>query len=338
MRPRCLSPFGIIMSGMLTISPAVWAQGHCAKVSKDVTLYVGIEVNLPEPNHPVTVDTYHTDFDVSFRSEGWDVVISYDGPSPRVTHQDLRPEDALVYGNAQSRWLLSSIPAGFEFIGARPGQPFWILPQNAGSGALPLGLAAEEADTDRLCRWNPHDSRGAAYNDLWFEVRLLDVRGPADAHFALWQADGVHPPVVFMSTHDWGLSDKNVCYISAGSHVHLNWGFTQPGPYALDFRISTVLRCDEGLTADWAPPGDGVYYGDGRVDFRDFARLAAHWGQTPRLDDPGSQGFLNPEDPTHPVGLNELMALAEQWLRCGYPGCGEGPGLDLPPSQNNFGD
>jgi surface-anchored protein len=331
MRPRHLSLFGIILLNLLATDTAAWAQGHCARVSKYVTLYFGIETNLPDPNHPITVDTYHTDFDVSFLPSGWDVVISYEGPSPSVTHQDLCPEDALLYGNANSRWLLSSIPAGFEFIGAQPGQPFWVLPQNAGSGALPLGLAAERADTGRLCRWNPHDSQGAANDDLWFEVHLLGMHAPAGAHFSLWQADGVHPPVVFMSTHDWGLSDKDVCYISAGSHVHLNWGFTQPGTYALDFRISTVLRCDDWLTADWAPPDDGTYYGDGRVDFQDFARMAAHWRQTPHPDDPDTYVFFQPKYPTHAVGLDELMALAEQWLRCGYPGCEAGGSQDLHP-------
>jgi hypothetical protein len=88
------------------------------------------------------------------------------------------------------------------------------------------------------------------------------------------------------------------------------------------FRVSTVLRCDDWLTADWAPPGDGIYYGDGRVDFQDFAWMAARWLQTPREDDPKTFMFLDPNDPTnHPVGFDELTALADQWLLCGYPGC-----------------
>jgi len=313
----------------LTTGAEIWTQGHCAKVSKNVTLYFGIETDLPDPNHRITVDTYHTDFDVSFQPSGWDVVISYEGPSPSVTHQDLCPEEALLYGNAKSRWLLPSIPAGFGFIGAKPGQPFWILPQNAGTGALPLGLSTEKADTGRLCRWNPHDSRGAANDDLWFEVRLINVHAPADANFALWQADGVHPPVVFMSTHDWGITDQNVCYISAGSHVHLNWGFTQPGLYALDFRISTALNCDDWLTADWAPSGDGTYYGDGRVDFQDFARMAVNWRQTPHPDDPNTSMFFKPQEPAHPVGLTELITLKEHWLRCSYTGCEDNGSQDM---------
>jgi surface-anchored protein len=131
------------------------------------------------------------------------------------------------------------------------------------------------------------------------------MRAPADGDFALWQTDGIHPPVVFMSTHDWRLTDRNVFYISAGSHAHLNWGFTQRGLYSLCFRISTVLRCDDWLTADCAPPGDGTYYGDGCVNFQDFAWMAMHWLQTPRADDPGTFMFANPKNPADLVGFDD---------------------------------
>lgn len=318
-RHSCRVAIGLLC--LLTAALPAWGQGRCAKISTNVTVYFGIETDPPDPNHPIVVDLHHTDFEVSFRPAGWRVVISHDGPDAGPTGWDIPPEDALLYANAYSRWVLPSIPGGFEFIGAKAGQPFWILPQSSGPGAPAVGLAAEQADIGRLCRWNPEDSRGADSPDLWFEVRLLDVRGPADANFALWQADGINPPVAFMSTHDGGIADEDVFYVSAGSHVHANWGFTQPGLYAVDFRISTVLRLDDWLTADWAPPGDGVYYGDGRVDFQDFAWMAAHWGSIPRAEDPNIFMFVDPDDPGRPVGTDVLLALAEQWLLCGYPGC-----------------
>jgi surface-anchored protein len=331
MKSKYRSLCGTILAVLWMTCEGLSAQGHYAKVFKDVTLYFGIETNLPDPNHPITVDTYHTDFEISFLSTGWGIVISFDGPNASVTHQDIPPAKALLYGNTKSRWVMASIPAGYGFLGAKPGQPFWILPQNAGSGALPLGFATQREDTGLLGPWNPHDSRGSATADRWTEVRLLNMHAPADANFALWQADGIHPPVVFMSTHDWGLTEKNVYYISAGSHVHLNWGFTQPGLYALDFRISTVIHCDEGLTADWAPPGDGTltFYGDGRVDLQDLTWLVAHWGQIPSPNDPNTFMFFDPSHPTRPVGANEMILLASQWLKTGYPGCD-------PPTANAF--
>ncbi len=323
MRPGYPCHVGISLLCLLMTGLPVRAQGHCAKVSMDATLYFGIETDQPDPNHPITVDLYHTDFEVSFRRSGWEVVVSYDGPNAEATGLDIQPQDALLYGNVNSRWVLPSIPPDFTFIGANPGQPFWVLPQSAGTGALALGIAAERADTSRLCRWNPRDIRGADGPDLWFEVQLLAMRGPADANFAMWQTDGTHAPVVFMSTHDGGITADDVVYLSAGSHVHANWGFTQPGAYAVDFRVSTLLHCDDWLTADWAPAGDGIYYGDGRVDFQDFAWMAAHWRQTPLEHDPGTVMFVDPDDPANPVGPDELTAVADQWLQCGYPGCGE---------------
>lgn len=300
---------------------AALAQGHCARVSTEVTFRFGIETLLPEePNGPVAVDLYHTDLELSFRPGGWEVVVSHDCPGCGAAGLHLLPEEALLVGNPNSTWLLSSIPPAFEFIGAQPGEPFWILPQNAGSGALPLGIAVEQADSGRLCLWNPGDSRGADTEDLWFELRLLDVRGPADANFAMWQADALRPPVVFASTHEDGITAEDVFYISDGSHVHMNWGFTKPGLYEVDFCVATVLRCDEQLAADWAPLGDGIFNGDCQVDTLDFAHLAAHWLQTPDVDDPNTWMFVDPNDPGYPVTTDKLLMLADQWLECGYPG------------------
>jgi surface-anchored protein len=333
MKTTYLLQFGVALLCVWMCGVPVLGQGHCAKVSTDVTVYFGIDTDLPDPNHPTTVDFYHADFEVSFTPSGWDVLISHDVPGT-AGGRDIPLADALLYGGSNSQWVLSSIPPDFEFIGAQPDEPFWILPQNAGTGALPLGFAAERADTGRLCPWNPQDHRGFDSVDRWFEVRLTDIGGPEGSDFSVWQADGIHPPVVFMSTHEDGIAADDVFYISAGSHVHVNWGFTQPGLYAVSFRISTVVRCDEWLTADWAPPGGSSFYGDGRVDFQDFAWIARYWLSTPRASDAATFMFLDPDDPTDPVDIDELAALADQWLLCGYPGCDALNG-DLDPNDTN---
>ena len=242
--------------------------------------------------------------------------------SPLYLHQlrrdDLPDGDLAAHGHDPSQGVHHQSPAGAA------GGSVPRLRSSGHDGTVPDGqFFSSHAKVGRLCRWNPQDTRGADSPDLWFEVQLLDVRGPADANFAVWQADGVHAPMVFMSTHNGGITAEDVFYISAGSHVHANWGFTQPGLYAVDFRVSTVLRCDDWLTADSAPPGDGIYYGDGRVDFHDFAWMAAYWRQTPLEDDPNTFMFVDPNDPAKRIGPKELTALADQWLLCGYPGCGD---------------
>jgi len=316
------------------ISPPVLADDNCALISSDVTtFYFGIETLIPDANHPATIDFFHTDIEVSFTQSGWDIMVCSDDPASPFGESEIAPEDALLYGNNSARVMLSFIPSGFEFIGAKAGEMFWVLPQTEGSGALPLGLCAGEADISNLCDWTPNDQRGANIEDKWFEVKLVDIRGPADANFSMWQADAIHPPVVFVSTAEGGITDDDVFYISAGSHSHLNWGFTKPGLYKVDFRISTVYKCDPALTADIAPTrlgetpsrsriGNEFYRGNCIVDFYDFALLASHWLQIGCGGEPDScEGGDLDEPGNSKVGFSDLAILTAQWLRCGYPGC-----------------
>jgi surface-anchored protein len=303
------------------IASPVWAEDKCTLISSDVTtFYFGIETPLPDVNHPITIDFFHTDMEVAFTQAGWDIAVSSDDPDSSLGENTIAPEDALLYGNVNSRIVLSSIPNGFEFIGAKPGQTLWVLPQTEGSGALPLGLCAEEADISRLCDWDPNDSRGADTVDKWFEVKIVAVRGPADANFSMWQVDGVNPPVVFVSTAEGGIADDDVFYISAGSHTHLNWGFTKSGLYEIDFQISTIYKCDAALTADIAPIGNEFYRGNCIVDFDDFVLIALHWLETGCGGTPNSCEGTD-LDGNGAAGVGDLAILANQWLQCGYPGC-----------------
>ena len=310
----------LILVFAATSTPAL-AEEHCTLISSDITtFYFGVETPIPDPDHPITIDFFHTDIEVTFTQTGWDIAVASDEPDSPLGEITVEPAEALLYVNANARITLSSIPNGFEFIGAKPGETFWVLPQTEGTGALPLGLCAEQADISRLCDWNPGDDRGANIADKWFEVKVVAVRGPADANFSMWQADAIHPPVVFVSTAVGGLTDDDVFYISAGSHSHLNWGFTKPGIYEIDFRISTVCKCDAALTADVAPIGNEFYRGNCIVDFHDFALLISHWldvgcGGTP--DSCSGTDLDNSAD----VGFSDLVILANQWLQCGYPGC-----------------
>ncbi|MBN2139233.1 MAG: choice-of-anchor M domain-containing protein [Sedimentisphaerales bacterium] len=301
----------------------LFAVGQCAKISSDITtLYFGVETPIPDENHPHTIDTYHTDIDVSFAESGWAIQIFHDAPDGDAgdhNHDEgLASAEALLYVNSNARISLDSIPSGYEFIGAEAGETFWVLPQIAGSGALPLGFAAENADEQSLCSWNPDDPRGANIADKWFEVRLIDVRGPEGGDFSLWHAESGTAPVVFMSTYDNGINDDDVYYISAGSHGHMNWGFTKGGFYEVDLVVRTVYECYDGLSADLASRG----FGDCRVNFEDYAILASHWLAT---GCGGEDDICEGADISVPsdgqVDWGDLCALAYQWLRCEYPGC-----------------
>jgi len=304
------------------ISSLASAYDKCTLISSGITtFYFGVETPIPDADHPITIDFFHADIEVAFTQTGWDIAVASDEPDSLLGEIAVEPAEALLYVNMNARITLPSIPNGFEFIGAKPGETFWVLPQTEGSGALPLGLCTEEADISRLCDWNPGDVRGADIADKWFELKIVAVRGPADANFSMWQADGINPPVVFVSTAEGGITEDDVFYISAGSHSHLNWGFTKPGICEIDLRISTVCKCDAALTADITPMGNELYQGNCIVDFHDFALLVSHWldvgcgGGTP--DSFGGTDLDNNGE----IGFSDLVILANQWLQCGYPGC-----------------
>ena len=69
-------------------------------------------------------------------------------------------------------------------------------------------------------------------------LMLVSISGPGD--FLLWQDDGFGGANVFFD------SAGDSFTLSAGSHTHYNWGFTEKGIYELEFEISGT-HVDDGL-------------------------------------------------------------------------------------------
>lgn len=296
---------------------ACFAAADCAMISQQATLTFGVETDIPDLNDTFTVDVYHTDFEISFTANGWDTVYSFDPPAGEM---DIDPNGSVLYVNEKARWNLSSVPSGYEFIGFTPGETFWILPQGLKSGVLHFGFAAEHSDTANLCYWNPDDPEHVSSSNLWYRVKLLDVRGPADSDFSVWTTNPLH---VIMSTADGGITDDDVYYIEDGLHEHMNWGFTKPGFYEVDLSVTTVYTCAAALTADIFPAVEG-YYDDCVVDLGDFAVISEDWLRTDCLSDPNNCLGGDISDPNDgAVDYDDLTIMADQWLSCGYPGCDE---------------
>ncbi|MBX3395194.1 MAG: choice-of-anchor M domain-containing protein [Phycisphaerae bacterium] len=218
---------------------AIAGEPDCDYIVSAVrTVYFGIETPLPNPDHPVAVSTGHTDLNVPYQACSWSVEVS---PSSG----QISLEDALIYGGPPARYSLPSIPAGFEFIGAVPNQTFWILPQSQTAGVIFLGMSSESMsfdDRDRICLWNPQDPRGGAnVPGKWIRMEIVAVRGPVGGQFSVWQTSGPGQVSAFVSTFDGGITEEDAIHLAAGSHAHMNWGFTAAGLYEVDFRLSTFV-------------------------------------------------------------------------------------------------
>ncbi|MBK8267859.1 MAG: hypothetical protein IPK83_05965 [Planctomycetes bacterium] len=174
---RCFRVAAALICAVVAAFPEWLSAGDpvCDYIISDVkTIYFGIEVPVPDPNHPVTAPTGHTDVDIPYQSCFWNLEISPDAGG------QIPAEDVLLFAGTQARFTLATIPPAFEFIGAMPGETFWVLPQNQAAGVIFLGLSSETMtldDRSRLCEWNPGDPRGGANVPAkWIRIELADVR------------------------------------------------------------------------------------------------------------------------------------------------------------------
>lgn len=113
---------------------------------------------------------------------------------------------------------------------------YYWLPETeqaaADNGTPFLGIGLEELDFD--------DWVGGTVS-----LKLLSITGPGD--FLLWQDDGFGGANVFFD------SAGDSFTLTAGSHTHYNWGFSEKGIYGLEFEISGTHVVD-GLQS-----GSGLY-------------------------------------------------------------------------------
>lgn len=250
--------------------PAYYAHAErCTLSSSEITtLYFGVEIDLPHPEHPHTIPMAHTDIEIPLRfGTGWDIHINTDIP---VANTRIETEDALFpLGTGHRYSFPGSVPHTFEFIGAGTGETFWYYNQ---SEVPTAGVDSQDITTyenNELCLWDPNDSdHNATGLQKWLQVNLVEVRSPEGGQVSMWQESGTDP-IVFFSTYEDGITKDDVYYIKANMHAHNSWAFTKPGLYEVDIRVSTYHLCDESLIAD--------INNDCKVNLKDFAMLAEQW-------------------------------------------------------------
>ncbi|AKK04097.1 choice-of-anchor M domain-containing protein [Corynebacterium epidermidicanis] len=154
-----------------------------------------------------------------------------------------------------------ALPEGkeFNFTGARPGDPVWVVPQTEAQGVVWLG-------------WNTQHPSITTAADRGVTLEFLGAQGPGKFSLFL-QAGGFAQPQVL-----WNSENPNVqqMWAELNTHTHANWVFTQPGVYQvavrarvkqldgsasestkiLKFAVGDGTSTAEAATAQWAgtPP------------------------------------------------------------------------------------
>ena len=163
----------------------------------------------------------HTDVGIAFESGAFDLHIGQHEGSPPMEYEPGEAVLAVDITRAQS-----TVPSGasWSFLGAA-GSSVWILPQVENPALIFLGLGTEELDA------------GLFVNDQ-VTLSLSAVRAPGA--FSMYEVGVFGTPTVFMNSGD-GVSEADGILLSTGSHRHVNWAFSTPGVYEVDFQASGVL-------------------------------------------------------------------------------------------------
>ncbi|MGE9293582.1 MAG: choice-of-anchor M domain-containing protein, partial [Puniceicoccales bacterium] len=208
------------------------------------TFYFGVETDRAGSTR---LDGLHVDMRISYFGgvgSPYYSVDSLNGTDGAVSDDiTYTTDEAHLYassGTKQPTMGQASIDAGYGFIGADVGEPFWLMADTVIPGTIYLGLSADEDTDDKLVLWNPEDAdHYADYSAKFIRLDLVSVNGPAGGEFAAFDY-GVGSPIVYMATSD-GIDENDCYYLDAGGHTHLNWTFTEAGVYAVTFRMTTVV-------------------------------------------------------------------------------------------------
>jgi surface-anchored protein len=206
----------------------------------------------------------HVDINIQNSGGVWTAGPRNSDSSPEIQYAN---DEAVMYAGAPS---LTSRPAGsqYNFVGVGAGESFYLLPQSQDSDLLYLGFAAYGLTPSTVDRYSPtSESKGRVSSSArWAKASLMDVKhfnsdGSAGTGvFSLWQTGSFGDATVYMSSYNDGtanpdgngldvtdgVSSDDAMWIVAGGHAHFNFGFTKPGRYEVDLKLSTYFG-DDGL-------------------------------------------------------------------------------------------
>lgn len=207
----------------------------------------------------------HIDLNIQHTAGEWNFGPRDSDATPPIQYAN---NEAAMYVGAPA---LTARPSGsaFNFIGVDAGADFYLLPQSQNTDLLYMGFAAYGVTSATVDRYVPTtESKGrVTSNARWVKASVNDVRhttpsgATGDGVFSVWQTGTFGTPTVYMSSYNDGvsnpdgngldvtdgISNDDALWILAGGHAHFNVGFTKPGRYEIDFRLSTYFG-DDGLT------------------------------------------------------------------------------------------
>ncbi len=179
----------------------------------------------------------HIDIRVNYGEDGWAIDLHHEELGVRSTDEVVfwvRGGGSNLALGAQQ--LMPDNP-DLAFIGAQPGDPFWLLPSTEVPWLVWPGFAIEDTESHWFHSYVEPDPRVSDTPAEWVTIELMNVdfQGETSGELSMWQPG----PNLFWSTSEEPASG-NRYYIFRGAHSHMNWAFTQPGLYEIEIQASAI--------------------------------------------------------------------------------------------------
>jgi surface-anchored protein len=171
----------------------------------------------------------HTDVGIVYEDGAWNLHI---GQHEAIPPMEYAPNEAILGVNLLA--ASNTVPANpqFSFLGTA-GSPVWILPQGQDPALLFLGFGTEELPA-------------ALFVNDEVALTLKAVRGPGQ--FSVYESGLFGNPNVIMNSRD-GVTAADSVVLTAGGHRHVNWAFSVPGTYEVDFEATGTLVAGNVFTS-----------------------------------------------------------------------------------------
>lgn len=163
----------------------------------------------------------HTDVGIVYESGGWNLHI---GQHLAIPPMEYSPHEAILGVDIVK--ALTTVPAGSQWSFMGPAcSSVWILPAVQNPDILFLGFGTEEL------------ASGLFLNDE-VTLSLKAVRSPGQ--FAVYDVGMFGNPNIYMNSGD-GITAGDSILLTASGHQHVNWAFSGPGTYEVDFEAVGML-------------------------------------------------------------------------------------------------
>ncbi|MCU0784316.1 MAG: choice-of-anchor M domain-containing protein [Verrucomicrobia bacterium] len=163
----------------------------------------------------------HTDVGIVYEEGGWNLHIGQHEATPPMEYA---PNEAILGVDIVAASNTVPLGAEWSFLGTA-GSSLWVLPQVQDSALLFLGFGTEELES------------GVFVNNE-VTLSLQGVRAPGQ--FSVYEVGMFGSPTVFMNSGD-GITGADSIVLPAGGHRHMNWAFSTPGTYEVDFEAAGTL-------------------------------------------------------------------------------------------------